>query len=143
MGEVSHSTARRLAAHVMDMAAQAWQGCKGTAHRSRTDPRYLYVASAARLFFDTHLSDLPKPNDLMGLLQLARAEAMKSMRDGQGTAQPRTEDTGGGVTIQTETVNVTGHEIGFGAFSNRWGMPTPQGYHTVAKGRGLKLAANR
>ncbi len=115
VGDVSHSTAHLLAAYVMDVAAQAWESCKGIAHRSRTDPRYLYAASAARLFFDAHMSGLPKPNDLMGLLQLERAAARKALGDGRTTRQRRAEDAGGGVTIQTETVNVTGQSVSVAA----------------------------
>lgn len=115
LGDVSHSTAHGLAAHVMNTAAQAWQSCKDIAYRSRTDPRYLYAANASGLFFNTHMPSLPKPNDLLALLHLERAAATKLLRDGQTTQQTRTGDAGRGVTIQTETVNVTGQSISVAA----------------------------
>lgn len=111
LGDASHSAAHLLADHLMGRADQAWQGCKGIAHRSRTDPRYLYAASAARLFFDTHIPGLPKPNDLMALLQLERAAAMKALREGRSTRQPHAADGGWAVTIQTEKVIVTGQSV--------------------------------
>jgi len=47
LGDVTGSTAHLLAARVMDQAEQAWKGCKEIAHRSHTDPGYLYAASAS------------------------------------------------------------------------------------------------
>lgn len=115
LGDVSHATAHLLARHVTDMAAQAWQSCKDIAHRSRTDPSYLYATSACELFFNAHVKTLPKPNDLMALLQLERAAAMKALRDGQAPGQANAAHAANGVTIQTESVNVQGRSVSVAA----------------------------
>lgn len=106
--EVSHSTGHLLAAHVMDLAAQGWRGCQEIARRSRTDPRYAYATSAAALFFKAHLPNLPKPNDLLGLLHLERAAAARALRDG---SRPRPADGARDVSIRAETVSVTGQSV--------------------------------
>lgn len=108
LNDVSHATAHLLADHIIGVAAQGWQSCKDTAHRSRTDPRYLYATSASELFFKVNMQNLPKPNDLMGLLHLERAAAMKALRDGQ---EPQQTDAASGVNIRTGTVNVQGQSV--------------------------------
>lgn len=115
LDDVSHATAHLLAHHVTGMAAQAWQSCKDIAHRSRTDSNYLYTISASELFFNAHVKTLPKPNDLMALLQLERATAIKALRDGQAPQKANAAYEANGVTIQTESVNVQGQSVSVAA----------------------------
>ncbi|MBI5865873.1 MAG: hypothetical protein HZB38_15500 [Planctomycetes bacterium] len=115
LGDLSHSTAHLLAAHVMDVAAQAWRGCKEIAYRSRTDPRYLYAAGASGLFFNAHIQGLPKPNDLMGLLHLERAAAMKALRDGTRPQRVDATHATNSISVQAQTVTVTGQSVSVAA----------------------------
>lgn len=115
LGENSHATAHLLAGYVTDSAAQAWQGCKEIAQQSRTDPTNPYATSASKVFFDSHFKSLPKPNDLMALLHLEQAAAMKALKNRQSPGQANAAHAANGVTIQTETVNVQGRSVSVAA----------------------------
>lgn len=83
VGNVSSATAHLLASRVLDLAAQAWESAKQIAHRSQTDPTYTSTATAPQLFLDVHIDKLPKPNDIMAVLQLERVSAIKLLREQQ------------------------------------------------------------
>ncbi|MBN2446039.1 MAG: hypothetical protein JXO22_04905 [Phycisphaerae bacterium] len=82
-GSYTGDSAHWIAALVLSHASQAWKGCKETAHRSRTDPAYLYATTASSLFFQTWIEPgkLPAPNDLAALMRLERAAAESELRD--------------------------------------------------------------
>jgi len=111
LNDESGSTAHLLADRIMDMAAQGWRSCKEIAHRSRTDPAYQYATSASKLFYAETMQTLPKPNDLMGLVQLERAAAMKALRDGQQPQRTGSPHPSSSVNIQAETVSITGQSV--------------------------------
>lgn len=81
--DLSHATAHLLAVSVFEQAAGLWRRTKDTAYRSRTDPCYLYETTASTLFFDAAIPTLPSPNDLMALMELERAAALKALRERQ------------------------------------------------------------
>ena len=105
-GDHSAESAHMLAILVMDHAAEGWRGCKETAARSRTDPRYLYATSASHLFYKAHLPGLPMPNDLMSLMVLERAAALKVLRERQRSAEA-VLPAPASIKIHAETINVT------------------------------------
>lgn len=104
-GDRSAESAHMLASVVMDQVAEGWRSCREIAGRSRTDPSYLYAASASYLFHKAHLPGLPKPNDLMSLMVLDRARARKAVQ-----RLPRPERTGPSIPastgIQAQAVNM-------------------------------------
>lgn len=105
-GDRSAESAYMLAAMVMNEAAAGWRSCKEIAHRSRTDPRYLYAASASQLFYETHLPNLPKPQELQSLMVLEHARARKVL-EGRARAAKAGAEASAGVSIQAEAVKVT------------------------------------
>jgi len=104
-GKYSHSSAHRLASHITSIACEAWSGCKGIADRSRTDPAYLYSTNASRLFFDANLPNLPSANDLMALLELERAAALKSLRERETIPDEIQAPMGGASRSSTTNTN--------------------------------------
>lgn len=114
LGELSHATAHLLAAHVVEIAAQAWRDCQEISARSGT-AAYLYPAGAAELFFSAHLRALPRPNDLLALLQLERAAAVQALREERRPPEPKRSETPNPVSIRTQTVNVEGQSVSVAA----------------------------
>jgi len=79
-------SAHMLASRIMDHAIEAWRASKEIAHRSRTDPSYLYATSASNLFYESHLPGLPRAQDLQALMVLEYARARKALQEqGQST----------------------------------------------------------
>lgn len=70
-------TAHLLIEQVVDRACEAWKESKDTAERSRNDPAYSYSTNATSLFYKVRFSGLPRPNELMALLELERQMMLK------------------------------------------------------------------
>jgi len=73
-GEFQATSAHWLAMLVFERIEKGWNSCKEIAHRSRTDPNYLYATTASQLFNENHFSLLPKPQDL---LEITREEFLR------------------------------------------------------------------
>lgn len=105
-GDHSAESAHMLAMLVMDHAAAAWRSAQAISHRSRTDPAYLYAASASHLFHASHLPGLPRPQDLQALMVLEHARARKALQD-QARQARAAPPTPANVNIQAGAINVT------------------------------------
>jgi hypothetical protein len=105
-GDRSAESAHMLAELVMDQAAAGWRSSKEIAHRSRTDPRYLYAMSASNLFHSSHLPGLPRPQELQALMVLEHARARKALQE-QARAAKADPSAPANVSIQAEAVRVT------------------------------------
>jgi len=105
-------SAHWLAASILNLASKSWQSCKEIAERSRTDPAYLYPATASSLFFQTWIEPQshPAPNDLGAIMRLERASAERALID---RAEPRPGIPCGinttTVEIKANTVTIEGH----------------------------------
>ena len=105
-GDHSAESAHMLAELVMDQAAEGWRSCNEIAGRSRTDPSYLYAASASYLFHKAHLPGLPKPQDLQALMVLEHTRARRAL--GEQARQAKADPPApANVNIQAGAVNVT------------------------------------
>jgi len=80
-GDCMAASAHMLASRAMDRAVAGWRSSKEIAHRSRTDPSYLYATSASKLFYKSHLPSLPKPQELQALMILERTRARKALQE--------------------------------------------------------------
>jgi hypothetical protein len=95
-----------LAAMVIGHAAAGWRSCKEIAQQSRTDPSYLFSASASHLFHSSHLPGLSSPQELRALMVLEHVRARKALQE-RAQAAKTNPQTPTSVNIQAEAVNVT------------------------------------
>jgi len=85
-GDRLAESAHMLACQVMNDAVAFWRSSKEIAHRSRTDPNYLYATSASKLFYESHLPGLPPIKDIRALMVLEYVRARKALQEqGQST----------------------------------------------------------
>ena len=137
-GDHSAASAHALANLVIDHAAGGWRGCKKIAAQSRTDPRYLYATSASHLFYKVHLPGLPRPNDLMSLMALERAAALKVLRERQRSAEAA-PPAPASIKIHAETINVTTPNVNVTADRGLDNKTVPESDWRAVQGRLLEI----
>ena len=70
IGEYEGTTAHWIACRVLKEVVLGWNSCKEVAERSKTDPRYLYSASAIELFDSSWVPRLPLPQALFERMRI-------------------------------------------------------------------------
>jgi hypothetical protein len=106
LGEFEATSAHWLAQLVFTRTVESWKSCKGVAHRSQTDPRYLYSVEACETFFKQVVPKLPSPQALGERLREEFVLAKLALRDGNSAPASRTSINESGESESTLTDDI-------------------------------------
>jgi len=89
LGEFEATSAHWLAQLVFTRTVQGWNSCKGVAHRSQTDARYLYAVNACEMFFEHWFPKLPNSQALSERMREEFVLARIALKNGASVAQQK------------------------------------------------------
>lgn len=108
----SASNAMMLAFNVLRQVVASWESCLAVAHRSRTEPKYLYSTTAANLWKNVSSKHYPLPQNIRALLEFEASAARLALRKRKPPFSPTSDLadkvilTANHVEIKTDVVSL-------------------------------------